>query len=145
MKTHYKAINIMQVSCHTLPSRKSNIIASNHRNLQDIPRLVNEPKITIVQVPEHCYVNFRVQVRAAVPIKASDILYLCYTHSLSPTLLRRDFLADSKFFMCDCRRCADPTELGTHLSTLKCNKCDNGVIMSTNPLGKPTFKLIIML
>lgn len=78
----------------------------------------------------------RVQVRAAVPIKNGETLHISYTHVLSPTLLRREHLLESKFFNCMCPRCADPTELGTHLSTLKCNKCDNGVILSTNPLGE---------
>ncbi|XP_059048745.1 SET domain-containing protein SmydA-8 isoform X1 [Achroia grisella] len=78
--------------------------------------------------------DYQVQVRAAVPIKSGETLHLCYTHALSPTLFRREFLQESKFFNCECPRCADPTELGTHLSTLKCNKCDNGVILSTNPL-----------
>ncbi|KAJ8953591.1 hypothetical protein NQ318_003014 [Aromia moschata] len=57
-----------------------------------------------------------------------------YTYSLWPTLVRREFLKESKFFDCRCERCSDKTELGTHNSTLKCNKCDNGVIMSTDPL-----------
>ncbi|CAG4991179.1 unnamed protein product [Colias eurytheme] len=80
------------------------------------------------------YDDYRVQVRAAVPIKAGDILYLSYTHALAPTITRREYLLESKFFNCECQRCADPTELGTHLSTLKCSKCDNGVIMSNNSL-----------
>lgn len=78
----------------------------------------------------------RVQIRAAIPIKSGEALQLSYTHVLSPTLVRREHLLQSKFFSCDCARCADPAELGTHLGTLKCNKCDNGVIMSTDPLGE---------
>ncbi|XP_004931827.1 SET domain-containing protein SmydA-8 [Bombyx mori] len=78
--------------------------------------------------------DYRVQVRAAIPIKSGENLYLCYTYALSPTLVRREFLVESKFFYCDCHRCADPTELNTHLSTLKCSKCDDGVILPTNPL-----------
>ncbi|XP_038222452.1 SET domain-containing protein SmydA-8 [Zerene cesonia] len=80
------------------------------------------------------YDDYRVQVRAAVPIKSGDILYLSYTHALAPTLTRREYLLESKFFNCECERCADPTEMGTHLSTLKCSKCDNGVIISNNSL-----------
>ncbi|XP_026321344.1 SET domain-containing protein SmydA-8 [Hyposmocoma kahamanoa] len=78
--------------------------------------------------------GYQVLVRSAVPIKTGEPLYLCYTYVLSPTIIRREFLLESKFFNCDCPRCADPMELGTHLSTLKCNKCDNGIILSTNPL-----------
>ncbi|CAG9788835.1 unnamed protein product [Diatraea saccharalis] len=82
--------------------------------------------------------NYQVQVRAAVSIKSGDMLHLCYTYALSPTIVRQDFLFDSKFFKCECARCADPTELGTHLSTLKCQKCDNGVVMAVNPLDGET-------
>ncbi|CAH2093115.1 unnamed protein product [Euphydryas editha] len=78
--------------------------------------------------------DYKVQVRAAIPIKNGETLHISYTHVLSPTLLRREHLLESKFFSCTCPRCADPAELGTHSSTLKCNKCDNGVILSTNPL-----------
>ncbi|KAL4707867.1 hypothetical protein ACJJTC_010302, partial [Scirpophaga incertulas] len=86
-----------------------------------------------------CYITCfnlynRVNVRAAVPIKSGEILHLCYTHALSPTIVRQEYLLESKFFKCECERCKDPTELGTHLSTLKCQKCDNGVILPINPL-----------
>ncbi|KAJ0174527.1 hypothetical protein K1T71_009635 [Dendrolimus kikuchii] len=78
--------------------------------------------------------NYQVQVFSAVPIKLGVSLHLCYTYALYPTIIRRDYLLESKFFSCDCPRCADPTELGTHLSTLKCSKCDNGVLLPSNPL-----------
>ena len=29
-----------------------------------------------------------------------------------------------RYFNCLCARCADPTELGSHLSSLRCPKCD---------------------
>ncbi|XP_053610478.1 SET domain-containing protein SmydA-8 [Plodia interpunctella] len=78
--------------------------------------------------------DYMVKVRSAVTINSGSPLHLSYTHALSPTLVRRQHLLESKFFSCACARCADPTELGTHLSTLKCTKCDNGVILSTDPL-----------
>lgn len=59
---------------------------------------------------------------------------------MSPTMLRRDHLKQGKYFDCACPRCSDPTELGTHMSTMKCHKCDPGIVMSTNPLGN-TFSL----
>ncbi|KOB76050.1 Protein msta, isoform A [Operophtera brumata] len=100
-----------------------------------VPNIVHTILTNDYQLPELLMIFLRVQVRAAVPIKSGETLHLCYTHVLSPTIIRREFLIQSKFFNCDCPRCADPTELGTHLSTLKCNKCDNGVILSTNPLA----------
>lgn len=78
--------------------------------------------------------DYKVTVRAAVKLKEGDELYSSYTYSLWPTIVRRAYLKESKFFDCQCKRCSDPTELGTHLGTLKCTKCDNGIIMSTSPL-----------
>lgn len=41
----------------------------------------------------------------------------------------------SRYFKCFCDRCQDPSELGSHLSTLKCPKCesDSGFMMQQNP------------
>uniref|UniRef100_A0A0K2UQ67 Uncharacterized protein n=2 Tax=Lepeophtheirus salmonis TaxID=72036 RepID=A0A0K2UQ67_LEPSM len=40
----------------------------------------------------------------------------------------------SKFFYCQCKRCHDPTELGSHLSSLLCPKCQKGRIVQTNDI-----------
>ncbi|XP_063895180.1 SET domain-containing protein SmydA-8 [Helicoverpa armigera] len=124
-----KVCGILEVNSVEIPSRGGFSIRALYPQLaiaahNCVPNIVH----TILQN------DYQVQVRAAIPIKEGDALHICYTHSLSPTIVRRDFLAESKFFQCDCARCADPTELGTHLSTLKCSKCDNGVILATNPL-----------
>lgn len=80
--------------------------------------------------------DYKVTVRAAVEIPEGGELYSSYTYSLWPTLVRREFLKESKYFDCRCERCSDPFELKTYMSTLKCTKCDNGVIKSTDPLGE---------
>ncbi|XP_054268705.1 SET domain-containing protein SmydA-8 [Macrosteles quadrilineatus] len=80
--------------------------------------------------------NFRSRVRVTIDVPEGGELTVSYTSSIQSTILRRENLKYSKRFDCDCKRCADPTELGTHLSTLKCTKCDNGFIMSTNPLDQ---------
>lgn len=80
--------------------------------------------------------DYTVTVRASVAVKEGEQLYSSYTYSLWPTLVRREFLKESKYFDCKCERCADPSELGTNLSSLKCQKCDNGIIRSSDPLGK---------
>ncbi|XP_039275634.1 SET domain-containing protein SmydA-8-like isoform X4 [Nilaparvata lugens] len=79
--------------------------------------------------------NYRLTARATVDIKSGCELLTTYTHTIAPTLFRREQLLLSKYFECSCRRCADPTELGTHSSSLKCTKCDNGLIMSVSPLN----------
>ena len=42
---------------------------------------------------------------------------------------------DSKYFTCKCVRCIDPTELGSHFSTLYCQKCPQGLLLSTQPIN----------
>ncbi|KAI8436520.1 hypothetical protein MSG28_010059, partial [Choristoneura fumiferana] len=108
---------ILEVNAVEIPSRGGFSIRAVYPRLaiaahSCVPNIVH----TILQD------DYQVQVRAATSIKAGQPLHLCYTHVLSPTLTRRDFLLESKFFWCDCPRCADPTELGSHLSTLKCSK-----------------------
>ncbi|CAH1104725.1 unnamed protein product [Psylliodes chrysocephalus] len=78
--------------------------------------------------------DYSVNVRAAVDVEAGGELHSSYTYSLWPTLVRREFLRESKYFDCTCERCSDKTELGTQCGTLKCQKCDNGIILSTDPL-----------
>ncbi|KAL1497897.1 hypothetical protein ABEB36_008780 [Hypothenemus hampei] len=75
-----------------------------------------------------------VTVRAAIDIPKGGELFSSYTYSLWPTLVRREYLKENKYFDCSCERCSDPTELGTHMSSLKCQRCDNGVIIASNAL-----------
>ncbi|KAI8439743.1 hypothetical protein MSG28_013436 [Choristoneura fumiferana] len=72
-------------------------------------------------------------VRAAVPHRQGDLLSLCYAYTLQGTLKRREHIKHSKFFDCVCRRCADPTELGTFASAFRCPKCC-GRVLSSAPL-----------
>ncbi|KAL1464974.1 hypothetical protein WDU94_004572 [Cyamophila willieti] len=78
--------------------------------------------------------NYKIIVRTSIDIKKGQELFSSYTFSLHPTLVRRANLSYSKYFDCDCPRCADPKELGTHMSSLKCTKCEPGLVLSTNPL-----------
>lgn len=49
--------------------------------------------------------------------------------------MRRQHLMEGKYFHCKCKRCIDPTELGTNLSSIKCNDCENGVTVFHEPLN----------
>lgn len=75
-------------------------------------------------------------MRTTVNVKEGEELFTTYTHILNSTAIRQKRLKQGKFFSCKCERCADPTELGTHFSSLLCKKCDDGIIVSTNPLGE---------
>ncbi|XP_055536040.1 SET domain-containing protein SmydA-8 [Wyeomyia smithii] len=75
-------------------------------------------------------------IRLTNNLKVNDPITLSYAYTLQGTLKRRQHLHDSKFFWCQCKRCSDPTEFGTHCSTLKCSKCPKGLVLSTNPLDQ---------
>lgn len=82
------------------------------------------------------YMNdgYKMVARATVDVAKDEDLYACYTYISSCTMARQYHLKEGKFFTCKCKRCLDPTELNTHLSTLKCTKCPEGGILTTDPL-----------
>ena len=75
------------------------------------------------------------RVRAVREINKGEEITDTYTYTLSNTLYRRKHLKDSKYFECDCKRCGDPTELGSHFSTLLCRvpSC-SGFMLCQQPL-----------
>ncbi|EFA08507.1 SET domain-containing protein SmydA-8 [Tribolium castaneum] len=78
--------------------------------------------------------TFRLTVRASTRIEPGEMITLSYAYTLQSTLKRREHLLENKFFECQCRRCSDPTELGTFTSALICPKCKDGFVLSSNPL-----------
>lgn len=64
--------------------------------------------------------QFRVNMIAGRDIKKGEHLAIMYTHMLWGTQMRLEHLMTNKYFVCQCARCRDPTELGTYLSGLKC-------------------------
>lgn len=77
----------------------------------------------------------RLTMRTTVNVKEGEQLFMTYTYILSGTRSRQDLLSKGKFFSCNCERCSDPTELGTHFSSILCRKCQGGVIVPDRPLG----------
>nr|XP_045607352.1 uncharacterized protein LOC123763989 [Procambarus clarkii]XP_045607353.1 uncharacterized protein LOC123763989 [Procambarus clarkii]XP_045607354.1 uncharacterized protein LOC123763989 [Procambarus clarkii]XP_045607355.1 uncharacterized protein LOC123763989 [Procambarus clarkii]XP_045607356.1 uncharacterized protein LOC123763989 [Procambarus clarkii] len=72
-------------------------------------------------------------LRAVDHIPEGAIVTTCYTDPLWATMLRQDHLRVSKQFTCTCRRCQDPTELGTFLGSPLCPGC-GGPLVSSAPL-----------
>ncbi|XP_055530981.1 SET domain-containing protein SmydA-8-like [Wyeomyia smithii] len=68
-----------------------------------------------------------VKVYATVPISSGELLYYNYTRCLFGTFERRAHLRRGKYFLCSCARCSDPTELGSHLSSVQCTACADGL------------------
>lgn len=83
--------------------------------------------------------GFKLTVRAARDIRRGEHIATCYSNVLWGTQLRRQQLKEMKYFKCCCERCADPTELGTHFSSMRCLGSDeapcNGIQVPVSPLS----------
>lgn len=80
--------------------------------------------------------SFSIKVWATVPIKAGELITTQYLDVTRPQVERRFHLQDTYNFACACKRCSDPTELGTFYGSVKCTKCPagKGYMISTEPL-----------
>ncbi|KAG8212669.1 hypothetical protein J437_LFUL019513, partial [Ladona fulva] len=78
--------------------------------------------------------QFNMVGRVSVPVSQGQPLNTCYTYTLSTTWERRECLRQGKFFDCLCKRCIDPTELGTDFSTILCKKCPVGKVLPKDPI-----------
>ncbi|XP_039950193.1 SET domain-containing protein SmydA-8 isoform X1 [Bactrocera neohumeralis] len=78
--------------------------------------------------------GFKIRLRAMCNLNEGQQLQHSYTYTLNGTSQRQEHLKNGKFFTCECKRCKDPTELGTNFSTFKCSKCEEGWLLSTNPI-----------
>ncbi|XP_071549888.1 SET domain-containing protein SmydA-8-like [Panulirus ornatus] len=72
-------------------------------------------------------------LRAVDHIPQGEVVTTCYTDPQWATMLRQDHLRLSKQFTCTCRRCCDPTELGTFMGSPLCPGC-GGPVVSSAPL-----------
>lgn len=78
----------------------------------------------------------RIRLRAMVDLEEGQPLHHSYTYTLDGSAQRQSHLQQGKFFDCKCDRCLDPTELGTHFSSLKCGQCAEGYQVPWQPTGK---------
>ena len=62
-------------------------------------------------------------VRTAVALEAGDPMHVTYTGTTIPLWERKSCLKNNYFFTCECTRCCDPTEMGTHFSNPRCPEC----------------------
>lgn len=112
------------------------------------------------KMPHHCVPNtataidddFNMKVYAAVPIRAGEIIYNSFTNPLmvlslrrylirflliifsffKGTIQRQHHLRITRQLECQCSRCLDPTELNTHMSSIKCKQCPEGFAICSN-------------
>uniref|UniRef100_A0A182PVE0 MYND-type domain-containing protein n=1 Tax=Anopheles epiroticus TaxID=199890 RepID=A0A182PVE0_9DIPT len=87
-----------------------------------------------------CSKGMKLTFKTGRDIQKGEHLTTTYTHSLWGTQLRREHLKTNKYFTCRCTRCADPTELGTFLSALRCMGMENepcgGFQLPIDPLSE---------
>nr|XP_016945453.1 SET domain-containing protein SmydA-8 isoform X1 [Drosophila suzukii] len=77
--------------------------------------------------------GYKIRLRAMVDLEEGQPLHHSYTYTLDGTAQRQKHLKQGKFFSCKCDRCLDPTELGTHFSSLKCGQCAEGYQVPREP------------
>ncbi|XP_061386995.1 SET domain-containing protein SmydA-8 [Musca vetustissima] len=82
--------------------------------------------------------DYRIRLRAMVDLEPGQQLQHSYSYTLNGTAQRQEHLKAGKYFTCDCKRCKDPTELGTNFSTFKCSKCEDGWLLCRDPLDTRT-------
>ncbi|KAL3272852.1 hypothetical protein HHI36_014313 [Cryptolaemus montrouzieri] len=86
--------------------------------------------------------GYKISIRAALPIKKGEHISTMYTHALWGTQARREHLRETKYFSCRCKRCSDPTELGTNFSALVCMGTNEqpcgGIQLPLDPLDDTT-------
>lgn len=76
---------------------------------------------------------FQMTIHASVPISRGQPIYFNYTSAMQGTWDRQAHLREGKYFSCTCRRCSDPTEIGTHMSSIRCVRCKDGFVTSIDP------------
>ncbi|KAK7072641.1 hypothetical protein SK128_012618 [Halocaridina rubra] len=78
--------------------------------------------------------------RAAVDLKAFSPLLITYTDIFIPLWERQAHIDRIHYFTCDCSRCDDPSELGLHYSSLKCEKCSQQYMEPKTYLGETVWE-----
>ena len=73
-----------------------------------------------------CVSQPRIVVRAAINIRKGEEIYGQYVKPHMTTVERRETLLRKWNFRCECPRCVDETEFGTHFSAVLCQKCNIG-------------------
>ncbi|KAK7072640.1 hypothetical protein SK128_012617 [Halocaridina rubra] len=79
-------------------------------------------------------------IRAAVDIKALTPLHITYTGTLGPLWERQAYLNEIHYFNCGCQRCKDPSELGLHYSSPKCDTCKQQFMEPNSWLGETVWE-----
>lgn len=71
--------------------------------------------------------DFNVKLYAGQDVQSGDIVSYNYAQVLLGTKERRSQLEKLKNFICNCKRCMDPQELGTFIGSVQCPSCRQGL------------------
>jgi len=80
------------------------------------------------------FTDLHLELRAQTPIKAGEEITTRYVSSTLGTFRRRRDISKYWFFHCHCHRCKDPSEMGTNMSALRCDKCSTGLLLPRDAL-----------
>ncbi|XP_050297845.1 SET domain-containing protein SmydA-8-like isoform X2 [Anthonomus grandis grandis] len=75
--------------------------------------------------------NFVMSIYASVDIGEGEPILNNYANVLDGNQERHQHLLEGKYFICKCKRCIDPSEFGTEISSLVCHKCRKGFLRYT--------------
>ncbi len=125
-----QSVGVAEVNCYEISNRTGDC---GVRCVYPVTSLLSHdcaPNCRLAAAPATC----SNRCIAAVDIAEGEELSISYLPLNSDTLSRREKLREDWYFECACLRCRDPTELGTKLGGIKCQKCNAGTILSTDPL-----------
>ena len=69
-----------------------------------------------------------------MPIKAGEEISTRYVSATLGNCRRRRDLSRYWYFECRCARCSDSTEMGTHMSSVRCTTCREGLCVKKEAL-----------
>ena len=87
---------------------------------------------------DHWFTEGKCVVRASSDIPPGARVTNNYTSCLVGTQSRLKHLSFTKLFTCKCARCLDPTEHGTHISSIRCRSCEEGLLVPPSDDTKDT-------
>ena len=65
----------------------------------------------------------KMSILASVNLESDEQLFTTYVETTEPTWERINYTRTVHYFSCKCKRCDDPTEIGTYYSCPKCPHC----------------------
>ncbi|XP_071438731.1 uncharacterized protein [Hetaerina americana] len=119
-----KIFGILLVNAHEIPRSTSETSGPYFLAVYDYASMLEHSCVA------NCTKRFShlggIEVRTTTVVTKGSKLSISYTDPLWGTIDRRKHLSLSKYFFCTCKRCEDPTELGTFIGAIKCRACQQG-------------------